>query len=101
VGRYGTLVTTPYGGLLEFAEKGPGAGLVNAGVYLFRRGALEAWAANQPLSMEHDVMPGLLRSGARVGAASLGNCSFLDIGTPESVVQASGFIEANLGWFAG
>ena len=98
--RYGTLVTTPEGELLDFAEKRSGAGLVNAGVYLFRRVALEGWETHKPLSMEHDVIPGLLRAGCRMGAASLGKCSFLDIGTPESVIQASSFIEANLTWFA-
>lgn len=94
-GRYGTLTLDAEGRLTKFAEKRPGAGIINAGVYLFRRGLLEPFPKESRLSMEEEVLPGLIAGGTRILCEIAENAPFLDIGTPESVVQAEGFIRAN------
>jgi len=54
------------GGLLAgFQEKRPGAGVINAGVYLFRTPVIGSFPDSSPLSFETDVFPAL---AALVGA---------------------------------
>lgn len=92
--RFGTLELAPDGTLARFAEKRPGAGLINAGVYLFRPAALAEFPAQVPLSFETDVFSALLRRGMSVMVQAVA-APFLDIGTPESLAQAEAFILAH------
>jgi NDP-sugar pyrophosphorylase family protein len=72
-----------------FIEKDPqatGAALVNAGVYLFSREALDRIAEGDAVSLENDVFarmpPGSI-------AAFVSDGRFLDIGTPDSLREAN------------
>ncbi len=98
-GRYGTLETTQDGRLRRFAEKRPGAGLVNAGVYLFTHLAVGGFPERQPLSFEYDVFPSLLARGMKIRVVGC-DAPFLDIGTEASLAQADGFIRAHPECFA-
>jgi D-glycero-alpha-D-manno-heptose 1-phosphate guanylyltransferase len=89
--RYGGLDVDGDGRLLRFSEKRPGAGLINAGVYGFRRRLLASFPGRLPLSMEFDVFPALLEKGAKL-AVHRCTAPFLDIGTPESLAQADAFL---------
>jgi len=94
--RYGSLAVDETGRLTGFREKVPGAGLINTGIYLFRKKLLEAFPTDKPLSMEYDIIPQMLTDGARIMAhPTPEEAPFLDIGTPETVVQAEHFIRAN------
>lgn len=97
--RFGTVSSNAAGDLTGFNEKQPGAGNINAGVYLFRAAALKSFPVKTPLSFEVDVFPALIRRGARLKTI-LSAAPFLDIGTPESLPQAEGFIRQNRGHFA-
>ncbi len=92
--RYGTLSQNANGDLTGFNEKKPGAGNINAGVYLFRDSALKKFPAKSPLSFEVDVFPALINGGARLKTV-LSEAAFIDIGTPESLPQAENFIQKN------
>jgi D-glycero-alpha-D-manno-heptose 1-phosphate guanylyltransferase len=95
--RYGTLDIGEGGWLLGFHEKRPGAGAINAGVYVFRQRLMrvfDRWAEGTAVSMENDVFPAMLESGARI-LTTLCRADFLDIGTPESFELADGFIQRN------
>lgn len=92
--RFGTLELGDDGLLRSFREKQPGAGIVNGGVYLFPRAVLERFLPFRALSIELDLLPELLRTGARIGVVAL-EAPFLDIGVPESLVMASGFVAAH------
>ena len=89
--RYGSLHMDGSGRLRGFFEKRPGSGVINGGVYLLRRELLARFPAGVALSMETDIIPGLLAQGARLTVA-ISDAPFLDIGTPESVKLADGFI---------
>jgi D-glycero-alpha-D-manno-heptose 1-phosphate guanylyltransferase len=95
--RFGTLKAAQ-GRLVGFEEKRPGAGLVNGGVYIFRREVLARFPAKSPLSFEYDVFPYLLASGARVAMVPC-TAPFLDIGTEQTLSQADDFIRQNMNWF--
>ncbi|MBI5773313.1 MAG: nucleotidyltransferase family protein [Verrucomicrobia bacterium] len=97
--RYGTIISHADGTLARFEEKRPGRGLINAGVYLFRHSLVEKFPAQTPLSMEKEIFPALLARGVRFKVLAT-SAPFLDIGTPESLPQADGFIAENRGQFA-
>lgn len=88
--RFGTL-THRDGRLLQFEEKKPGAGLINAGIYLLRPSVTSAFTGGQPVSFERDVFPALARRHQAVAVYEAA-VPFLDIGTPESLPLAESFI---------
>ena len=92
--RYGTLATDADGLLTGFAEKQPGHGIVNGGVYLLRKSLLASFRDRAPLSLEYDLFPEALADGARLGVVCLDG-DFIDIGTPRTVVAASDFIDSH------
>lgn len=96
-GRYGTLSIAPDGRLLGFAEKQPGPGTINAGVYLFRHRLLADLPARRPLSFETDVFPQLVERRVQTVTTE---APFLDIGTPASLAQAEEFITRHLDFFS-
>ena len=97
--RFGTISQNADGDLTGFNEKKPGAGDINAGVYLFRDSTLKKFPAKMPLSFETDVFPSLIRSGVRLKTI-VSDAAFLDIGTPESLPQAEKFVRENLAQFS-
>jgi len=86
--RYGTVQVRPDGVVNGFAEKtnADPNGLINAGVYVFNRRALEH-IPEGPSSLERDVFPKLLPQGVY---ALEQQGVFIDIGTPEDYVRAQG-----------
>jgi len=96
--RYGSLVTDADGRLVDFAEKRPGRGVINSGIYLLRDSLLEKFAAKVPLSLEEEVFPALTVAGVSLRVLTM-NAPFLDIGTPETLPQADRFIQQNLARF--
>lgn len=95
-GRFGSLAMDADGRLTGFAEKRPGSGVINAGVYFLRRRLLAQFPQKEPLSMETEVFPALLAGGARLWVVST-DAPFLDIGTPESLQEAEGFLRHHIG----
>lgn len=93
--RYGSMACDEAGNLLSFDEKRPGAGTINAGVYLLRNSLIKQLPQALPLSFEAEVFPVLLAKGARLRVHSVRE-PFLDIGTPTSLPQAEEFILKNL-----
>ena len=94
--RYGTLELDPSGQLLaRFAEKRPGAALVNAGVYVLRADCVRALPRSRPLSFEFEVFTTLLDRGAKVAVVAV-DAPFLDIGTAESLRRADQFVRTHM-----
>jgi D-glycero-alpha-D-manno-heptose 1-phosphate guanylyltransferase len=98
--RYGTMECDGPGFLRRFAEKRPGPGIINAGIYLMRRDLFDRFPRGEAVSMEYDVLPKLVEAGARLAVHVVAEAPFLDIGTPESVTLAEGFIGAHSDRFA-
>jgi D-glycero-alpha-D-manno-heptose 1-phosphate guanylyltransferase len=96
--RFGTLKVAPDGTLQAFAEKRPGSGLINGGVYWFAPGCRAELPEQRPLSFEFDVFPKLIENGARVGTLPI-KAPFIDIGTPASLAEAERFILDNVNCF--
>ena len=81
-----------------FNEKKPGAGVINAGIYLFRASAIDSFPEKTPLSFETEVFPALVAGNIRLKVC-VTDAPFLDIGTPESLPLAEKFICENAKFF--
>jgi len=90
--RFGSLDCDEQGFLLSFREKQTGAGLINAGIYLFRQESLSSFPPARPLSFEYDVFPCFLRAGMKIKVVR-SRAPFIDIGTPETIGAAAAFIK--------
>ena len=84
--RYGTVQSDAMHQVTGFIEKSEnrGPGLVNGGVYIFKRAMLQQ-IPDGPASLEKDIFPNLLRSGVYALEQS---GMFIDIGTPEDYARA-------------
>jgi D-glycero-alpha-D-manno-heptose 1-phosphate guanylyltransferase len=84
--RYGTVKVGPGGRVEGFTEKtgSTAPGLVNAGVYLFRKAIFEH-IPDGPASLERDVFPEIFSQGV---FALEQDGMFIDIGTPEDYARA-------------
>lgn len=92
--RYGA-VEIECGRIVTFGEKSvQGAGLINAGVYLFMPRTLLAIDLPAKFSFEADVLRSHLRKLQLRGFVVDGD--FLDIGIPEDLERADGFVRAHL-----
>jgi D-glycero-alpha-D-manno-heptose 1-phosphate guanylyltransferase len=94
-GRY-TVVETDERGMItgwDVATDGARPASVNAGVYLFATHCLARLQSfdRQACSLERDLVPSLLASGARLAAWEIEG-DFLDIGVPEDYLRAGNFI---------
>lgn len=86
--RFGTVEPGPRGTILAFREKCADSrpGWINAGAYLLRRSLLDAIPPERNVSLEREMFP--LWIGQGLGAYTTRG-RFIDIGTPESLAQAS------------
>jgi NDP-sugar pyrophosphorylase family protein len=90
--RFGNVEIDDRGCVLRFAEKrqsGRG-GLINGGVYVFRRQVLDMVPVGRPVSLERAVFPALVGHGLW---ALPFDGFFLDIGLPESFRLAQAQVE--------
>lgn len=92
-GRYGTVKVSDDGRIEDFQEKhvAAGPGLINAGVYLFRRESLLSIPQGKSMSLEREFLPQILQTGSL--SAEVGPGPFVDIGTPESYQLATNLLE--------
>lgn len=92
--RYGTLEFDNENNLINFVEKKPGAGIINAGIYLLRHSLIEEFNPQTPLSFEKEIFPHLLKQNVKI-KVHIVKAPFLDIGTPTSLAEAENFIKQN------
>lgn len=90
--RYGTVQLDGLNRVVGFREKigAPVPGIVNGGVYVFRRAILEN-IPDGPGSLEKDVFPRLLEHGVY---ALEQRGMFIDIGTPEDYARAQALCQS-------
>jgi len=90
--RYGKVQCRPDDSVATFSEKAGshGPGMINVGAYMINAEVIAAIPANIAVSWEREVLPRYLDHGL------YGFCEatmFIDIGTPESLRQASDFFD--------
>lgn len=92
-GAFGSISLDADGLVTSFDEKKTGGqGLVNAGVYVFRKCVVESLPPTVPLSLEKDIFPELTRR--RQLYAHVVEGPLLDIGTPDNYGRAQQSLQA-------
>jgi NDP-sugar pyrophosphorylase family protein len=96
VARYGSVALDHDGRVIQFLEKGIGAGpgLVNAGVYLLQKQIVRELPAVRAISLEKEVFPSLL-DRAVYGLVCTG--LFIDIGIPDDFKRAQTLLASRVG----
>jgi len=87
---YGLVTVDEAGRVGEFREKPPEPvpGEINAGTYVLEPEAIRDVPSNRPVSIEREVFPSLISSGAPVfGVVSA--AYWMDLGTPQKYLQAT------------
>ena len=87
---FGCVPTDADGRVSAFLEKteDPPTDQINAGSYVFNRSVIEKIPAGRPVSVEREVFPALLESGARV-FGHVDQSYWRDMGTPADFVRGS------------
>jgi D-glycero-alpha-D-manno-heptose 1-phosphate guanylyltransferase len=82
--RYGSVQLGSDHRIIKFEEKkyDPTRGLINAGIYAIKIEIFDTIDDDLIVSMEHDIIPGMLGCSSVYGYVSHGK--FIDIGTPET-----------------
>jgi mannose-1-phosphate guanylyltransferase len=86
--RFGCVPTDAGGRVTAFLEKTPDpvTDQINAGCYVYRRGAIDEIPPGRAVSVERETFPGLIADG-RIVMGYLDNSYWLDVGTPEAFVR--------------
>lgn len=90
VSQFGSVEFAQNMSITRFREKAAsaGEGFINAGTYVMNRNQIGRIAPSQPLSLETDIFPEMCGQHFRAFPV---NGTFIDIGTPESLVRARAF----------
>lgn len=90
-GRFGRVAYDADGTVIRFEEKEASGrpGWINAGVYLFSPDVMADIPPGRPVSLEREVLPGLVAAGEVRGFPG---DRFIDIGVPESYRSAAAFL---------
>ncbi len=86
---FGLVITEPDTRVSEFREKPDELvpGDINAGTYVLDPSSLGAWPAGVNASIEREIFPALIESGAPL-FGYLSDAYWIDVGTPETYLQA-------------
>jgi len=95
--RAGAVQALADGRVVKFESRPavPAPGLINSGVYMFRREALQSIPQDATISLEDDVFPAMVTRGALYALPV--EARFIDIGTPESYAAAQTFFSCKTG----
>ncbi|WP_313673891.1 NDP-sugar synthase [Mycolicibacterium sp.] len=87
---FGSVPTDADGNVLAFLEKteDPPTDQINAGTYIFRRSVIDLIPRGREVSVEREVFPNLLASGAKL-CGYVDMSYWRDMGTPEDFVRGS------------
>ena len=90
--RYGAVEVDEHKRVVRFCEKNNSgaSGVVNGGVYLFDRTALQHFPQG-PSSLERDIFPRMLNYGVYAAEQS---GMFIDIGTPDDYARAQSLVQS-------
>lgn len=95
IDRYGQVVLDKNNRITSFQEKikKKGTGLINSGIYLFKKSLLLKIPKDKAFSFEKDLFPTLI---GKDFYGFEGKGKFIDIGTPESYKMAEEFFSKNM-----
>lgn len=95
IDRYGQVALDKNNRITSFQEKNKqkGTGLINSGIYLFKKSLLSKIPKDKAISFEKELFPSLV---GKDFYGFEGKGKFIDIGTPQSYKEAEEFFSKNI-----
>jgi len=87
--RFGSIVFNQKNQLINFLEKGKsGPGYINSGIYFFKKEKIIEYKTNGYVSLEHQLIPNMLKNNEKINIIKIKNPKFIDIGTEDSILES-------------
>ena len=86
--RFGTIIFNKENQLIAFREKKlKGPGYINSGIYYFKKEKLIEYRKSGYMSLEHELIPNMLKNNEKINIIQVKNAKFIDIGTEKSILK--------------
>ena len=87
--RFGKIIFNQKNQLVNFFEKGKsGPGYINSGIYFFKKEKIIEYKTNGYVSLEHQLIPNMLKNNEKINIIKIKNPKFIDIGTEDSILES-------------
>ncbi len=87
--RFGTILFDKEHQLIEFKEKeSTGPGYINSGIYFFKKEKLIKYKKKGYMSLEHELIPDMVKNNEKINIIQIKKPKFIDIGTEKSIQES-------------
>ena len=87
--KYGKIIFNQEDELISFLEKKEsGPGYINSGIYFFRKEKIIEYKAYGYVSLEHELIPNMIKNNEKIKVIKINNPKFIDIGTQDSIIES-------------
>ena len=87
--RFGKIIFNQKNQLINFFEKGKsGPGYINSGIYFFKKEKIIEYKTNGYMSLEHQLIPNMIKNNEKINVIKIKNPKFIDIGTEDSILES-------------
>ena len=87
--RFGKIIFNQKNQLVNFFEKGKsGPGYINSGIYFFKKEKIIEYKTNGYMSLEHQLIPNMIKNNEKINVIKIKNPKFIDIGTEDSILES-------------
>jgi NDP-sugar pyrophosphorylase family protein len=75
--------------LVNFFEKEKrGPGYINSGIYFFKKEKIIEYKTNGYVSLEHQLIPNMIKNNEKINIIKIKKPKFIDIGTEDSILES-------------
>ncbi|MAI29124.1 MAG: hypothetical protein CMP38_02830 [Rickettsiales bacterium] len=86
--RFGTIIFNKENQLVNFREKKKiGPGYINSGIYFFKKEKIIKYRKKGYMSLEHQLIPNMIKNNEKIGVIKVNKPRFIDIGTEGSLLE--------------
>ena len=87
--RFGKIIFNQKNQLINFFEKEKsGPGYINSGIYFFKKEKIIEYKTNGYMSLEHQLIPNMIKNNEKIKVIKIKNPKFIDIGTENSILES-------------
>ena len=87
--RFGKIIFNQKNQLINFFEKEKsGPGYINSGIYFFKKEKIIEYKTYGYMSLEHQLIPNMIKNNEKIKVIKIKNPKFIDIGTENSILES-------------
>ena len=87
--RFGKIIFNQKNQLVNFFEKEKrGPGYINSGIYFFKKEKIIEYKTNGYVSLEHQLIPNMIKNNEKINIIKIKKPKFIDIGTEDSILES-------------